>query len=55
MSSTRREKVSINGGQNNLNRHVNSHRFRTPYFSQLESAEVLKISFKSDPGKMVSV
>jgi len=29
--------------------------FRTPYFSQLESAEVLKISFKSDPGKMVSV
>jgi hypothetical protein len=30
-------------------------KFRTLYLSQLESAEILKISFKLDPGKMVSV
>jgi hypothetical protein len=29
--------------------------FRTPYFSQLEFAEISNLSFKSDPGKIVSV
>jgi imidazole glycerol-phosphate synthase subunit HisF len=47
--------IEIDGSIHDTEEVKNNDKFRTLYLSQLESAEILKISFKLDPGKMVSV
>jgi hypothetical protein len=41
--------------KNKLKIDIKVHKYRTPYFTQLEGAEISNLSCKSVPGKIVSV